>query len=587
MNNKTNITEISSEFKTHFDTLLNTPRTEPINNTQSNLLLEDLLADLNGTENDFTVNEEDVHKAINSLNKEKADDPFGIKAEHFVYAFDTPSSPNLTNLTRIINQIFQGNQFPELLSTSHIVPIIKSYKKPINDPNNYRGISLIPILTKLIEKIILLKCPQLKHHDDNQFGFSSDGSTLHAEFLINETIRKYNSKHTPVYVCSLDAEKAFDSCNWHQLFVKLRSKGILPNSILRFLIGLYQHGDAKIKYQNTTSSAFLLSQGVRQGSILSPYLYNIYTEDILKEIRDLNIGTFLDPGINTSIIAFADDLILLSPNLKHLQQMLSLCESYGQATGLKFNSKKTQFVISGDCPFQHPTVIINDKEVKPQPTLKHLGFLWDTKLRKITLAGHQENRISELWAVTFSLIASGIRKMHPNIIANIFRSIVLPKVLYGMELTVTSKPFLERLNRQCRSAFKNLLGYSKFGANDLNKLYKLADITPFIENRKISLLAQLMKNRQTSQYFLHILACRDRQYSIIPSIMQICARENINIVELVLYFQKPFKVSNRGDLIIDGMELDLVERLRTLIANWDVYDCRVEMRDIINRNIKT
>ena len=83
VNNKTNITDISSEFKTHFDTLLNTPCTEPINNTQSNLLLKDLLADLNETENDFTVNEEDVHKAINSLNKEKADDPFGIKAEHF------------------------------------------------------------------------------------------------------------------------------------------------------------------------------------------------------------------------------------------------------------------------------------------------------------------------------------------------------------------------------------------------------------------------------------------------------------------------------------------------------------------------
>ena len=192
-----------------------------------------------------------------------------------------------------------------------------------------------------------------------------------------------------------------------------------------------------------------------------------------------------------------------------------------------------------------------------------------------------------MWAVTSSLIASGVRKMHPNIIANIFRSVVLPKVLYGLELTVTSKPLLERLNRQCRSAFKNLLGYSKFGTNDLNKLYQVADITPFIDNRKVSLLAQLMKNCQTSQYFLHILACHDRQYSIIPSIMQICARENINIVELVLYYQKPFKVSNHGDSIIDEMGLDLVERLRTLIANWDVYECRVEMRDIINRNINT
>uniref|UniRef100_A0A7M5XEV1 Uncharacterized protein n=1 Tax=Clytia hemisphaerica TaxID=252671 RepID=A0A7M5XEV1_9CNID len=119
------------------------------------------------------------------------------------------------------------------------------------------------------------------------------------------------------------------------------------------------------------------------------------------------------------------------------------------------------------------------------------------------------------------------------------------------------------------------------------KHYQVADITPFIENRKVGLLAQLMKNCQTSKYLLHILACHDRQYSIIPSIMQICARESINIVELVLYYQKPFRVSNPGDSMINEIGLDLVERLRTLIANWDAHECRVEMREIINRNINT
>ena len=305
INNKTNVNDITSEFKGHFDNLLNTPRTDQINNKESNDQLETMLDELKELRDiDFTVNEEDLLKAIRTLHKEKAYDPFGIKAEHFIYAFES-CSQNFHYLKQIINNVFTSNQFPELLSTSHIVPVIKSHKKPISDANNYRGISLIPIITKIIEIVILQKCPQLKNHANQQYGFASDGSTLHAEFLINETIRKYNSKNSPIYICSLDAEKAFDSCNWMVLFSKIKETKTLPLFVLRFLIQLYLHGDAKVKYNNHISSPFSLSQGVRQGSILSPYLYNLYTEDILREIDKMNIGASLDPNINTSIIAYS------------------------------------------------------------------------------------------------------------------------------------------------------------------------------------------------------------------------------------------------------------------------------------------
>ena len=182
INNKTDVKEIIDEFKNHFDQLLNTPRTEQINNNISNNHLhEDILADLNSiNEDDFLVNEEDVLKAIKSLNKDKAYDPFDMKAEHFIHVFDCPSDRNLSHLSSIINQVMISEKFPASLSTSHIIPIIKSHRKPISDPNNYRGISLIPIMTKIIEKVIVQKYPQLKHHEINQYGFTSDGSTIHA-----------------------------------------------------------------------------------------------------------------------------------------------------------------------------------------------------------------------------------------------------------------------------------------------------------------------------------------------------------------------------------------------------------------------
>lgn len=82
----------------------------------------------------------------------------------------------------------------------------------------------------------------------------------------------------------------------------------------------------------------------------------MYTEDLIKHINRLQIGTVLLIRIDTLIIAFADDLLLISPTLKGLQMMLDECVRYGRAHGLKFIKKKTQFVISGKSPLLNPTI---------------------------------------------------------------------------------------------------------------------------------------------------------------------------------------------------------------------------------------
>ena len=117
--------------------------------------------------------------------------------------------------------------------------MVKSYKKSLHDTNNYRGISLIPILTKTLELVILEKCPELKEHSPSQFGFTSSTSTVHPEILLQDTIHHYNGQDSPVYICSLDAEKAFDTCNWFELFKKIEKKGSIPSTVTRFLIKLY------------------------------------------------------------------------------------------------------------------------------------------------------------------------------------------------------------------------------------------------------------------------------------------------------------------------------------------------------------
>ena len=176
-------------------------------------------------------------------------------------------------------------------------------------------------------------------HIDSQFGFTAASSTLHAEVVIRDTLRYYNNNDTPIYMCSLDAEKAFGCCNWFTLFSKLAEKDI-PTFIITFLIKLYRNGSAHVNYISSRSATFSLTQGVRQGGILSPYLYNLYTEDLITNIKSMNIGTFLTNKTHTAIIVYADDIILLSPSSKHLQSMVAKCEDYGHTHGLKFNQSK-------------------------------------------------------------------------------------------------------------------------------------------------------------------------------------------------------------------------------------------------------
>ena len=573
INNKTNVSEITEDFKDHFKSILNNPRVPDINNDDSNDNLQKLLEHIEKQEDEvFYVTEEDIRKASASLNNDKTYDPHDLKAEHFKYA---PTKLHQT-LATLTNRIMKSQELPYSLSTSIIIPLAKSYQKPLHDGNNYRGISLTPITTKIIEKTILNKCPNIKHHNNMQFGFSKNSSTIHAELFIKETIQKYNTEHTPIYLLSLDAEKAFDTCNWLKLFTHLYEKSIVPNTVLKFLIKLYIQGDASIRYRGEYSDNFTFSQGVRQGSILSPFFYNHYTEQLIKDIQDMEIGTKLPGGINTSIVAFADDIILLSPNLKQLQLMLDKCVDFGKEHGLKFNKLKTQFVISGTSPITDPTITLDNSTIRPQKELKHLGFKWGTLGKTLTLDRHIHSRLTDLWATTSSLISSGVRWVHPGTIATIAKSILIPKLLYGLELTELTKSFETLLNTQFRNSVKSLWGISKHSKNDLNKFYGIHEISSTIKARKLKLLQQLMKNDTTKHYLLNSLSTESTSPTL-THFMEICNEYGLNVIDVLL--DKKLVIPNENDLN-EGSKETIID----ILTNWD-YENQLKLKALLEANI--
>ena len=126
---------------------------------------------------------------------------------------------------------------------------------------------------------------------------------------------------TAVTACILDCSKAFDKCQFDKLFQKLISKGLPP-------VVVYQEQEGWVKLGGKKSSTFRLTNGTRQGSVLSPVLFSVYLNDQLGELRMLQLGCHIG-GCWFGACGYADDLILLAPNREVLQQMVSVCDRYG------------------------------------------------------------------------------------------------------------------------------------------------------------------------------------------------------------------------------------------------------------------
>jgi len=267
--------------------------------------------------------------------------------------------------------------------------------------------------------------------------------------------------------------------------------------IIHLIATLYNSGSATVSYQDCKSNSFRLLQGVRQGSILSPHLYNIYTKNLLNDISlNCSVGTSIY-GIYSGIIAYADDIILMSSTLSGLQKLINECQVYGQSNDIKINAPKTMFTVSGKNPINNTYIKINDSRINLQDKLKHLGFLWNNESNKSNISTlynlNINERIVKFRAVASSLITNGIRFCHPYTIVHLFNSLAVPTLTYGLELCKLNNELSNRLDIIGRSVLKCLFNISKFSKNYLHSFFNIDQISAVIIRNKLNLFIRLIK----------------------------------------------------------------------------------------------
>ena len=222
------------------------------------------------------VNNSEIYDAIKSLDSNKTCGLDGIYAEHLKFASDRL----IPLLGMCFSSFFVHGILPDSMMSVVLVPVIKNKCGNINSQDNYRPIALATILSKLIERIILNRIEMFLITNDNQFGFKKDHGTDQCIYILKEVIQLYNSLNTCMSLCFLDASKAFDRVNHHILFQKLEKRQV-PGYIIRILMFWYKNQTMSVRWGNLISDTFYVTNGVRQGGILSSYLFNVYIDDLI------------------------------------------------------------------------------------------------------------------------------------------------------------------------------------------------------------------------------------------------------------------------------------------------------------------
>jgi hypothetical protein len=359
---KTNLNDICNMWRDHFSNLLN---------SADNSDMHSVFDTINVCEIDAFTHD-NILDAIKVLKSGKSSGKDGLRAEAFKHA----NKSIVVYLCIFFNAVICHGYIPRDLMDTIIVPIVKDKKGNLESKDNYRPIALTTVMSKIFE-ILILNCYQgFLVTTDNQFGFKQYHSTDLCVYTFKQVIEYYKRNSSPMYICFLDASKAFDRVNHKMLFSKLLHRNV-PYVIVRVLCFWYANQLFYVKWGHVMSASFNVTCGVRQGGILSPVLFNVYIDSLSVKLRSVSSGCYIN-SVSYNHLIYADDTVLLAPSPKALQTLINVCINFAKDHDLVFNTKKTKFMYIKSDNLRNlfvPTFYIGETVITMVHDETYLGYI--------------------------------------------------------------------------------------------------------------------------------------------------------------------------------------------------------------------
>ena len=385
------------------------------------------------------ITEEEIYRAIKNLKNNKSSGPDNVLNEHLKYT----AKKMMPIYVQLFNLIFNTGSIPQNWTLGNILPIYKN-KGDKNKPENYRPITLVSCFGKLFTAILNNRlnkyAEDVEMINPCQAGFRKDYSTADNIFVINSLIDLLKAKGKKLYCTFIDFKQAFDKV-WRQgLWVKMLTYNI-NGKCYQVIKNMYANIKSKISTINGSTSYFPCLTGVRQGENLSPFLFNLYLNDLdsyleingTKGIPCETVDDELFVYLKIFVLLYADDTVIMSENRNDMKTALKVFEQYCEEWKLTVNIEKTKVLIFSNGKLSKQDIyFFQGKKLEIVKEYKYLGIFFSN-------GGSFDKTKKYLREQAIKAMFSLLRKVrHLNLPISmqidLFNKTIKPILLYGSEI---------------------------------------------------------------------------------------------------------------------------------------------------------
>ena len=516
-----------------------------------------------------TLSERRILRLIKSLRLGCSPGIDGIQAEHLRYA--SPQSSLPLCLSFILTICLRFCVVPDLFCTGTLIPILKKPQLDPSIPSNYRPITVSVTISKLIELYILEECSMHDAHPC-QYGFVSHRGTNTAISLAHDVSAYCDARGTPTYLCSLDAQGAFDALPHAVIFHK--AANVIPDHCWRLMRCWYSDMQVRIKWGKDLSTPIPVQIGTRQGGLSSPFLFNLFYEELIDTLNTENCGVNIG-GHNYNVHCYADDILLVSTTTSGLQRLIDLAVTYINSHGLSFNPAKSSCMIYGKGSTAPLRCTI---EGEPIPVAEHGMLYLGAMLNDDGGGEHVARRIKAGQKAFYGLQGAGLHYdgIAPAISAKIFNIGVNTVLTYGCQSVHLTRKHLRSMVTAQGKLVKSFLGLRKTSrTTPLLDALNIAPAENSIGISSFSTLRSSMLYSSNAKNFYSFLVCQPifKTAKTLVARAFTYARENaIDFSQFLFsqsYFNEKRRISfNSMDGIVDSIKVllhDYCSESRNLI----------------------
>ena len=366
------------------------------------------------------ITEDEVRRALKRMKNGKAVGPDDIPVEAWICLGDMA----VRFLTRLFNRILEGERMPEEWRKSILVPIFKN-KGDAQSCTNYCGIKLISHSLKIWERVIEARLRRMVTISEQQYGFMPGKRTTDAMFALRMLIEKYREGQKELHCVFVDLEKAYDRVPREELWHCMRVSGV-DEKYVRVVQDMYESSLTAVRCAVGLTKWFEVGVGLHQGSALSPFLFALLMDRLTDEVRQESPWNMM----------FADDIVICGETKEDVEVSLEGWRHALERRGMKVSRSKTEYMCANERG-EGNTVQMQGIDVTKVDQFKYLG---STVQSNGECSGEVKKRIQAGWN-GWRRVSAVIcdQKIAPRVKGRMYKSVVRPAMLYGLEAVALTK----------------------------------------------------------------------------------------------------------------------------------------------------